>query len=138
MRTTNNPYNKKVGLNVANNFLWLNTSKNSYLDLVFRNNEREAIGRRVLIMIYLLEGYTNTDIIEYLGCAKDTINSVKKDLRKLRRKDLDSLLKFLRSCYYAQFPSKSYRRHPADRLIDPLYVSKKFPNPEDRKVEMKY
>jgi len=139
MRTTNNPYNKKIGLNLANNFLLENNKDSNYLDLIFRNNEREALGRRVLILLLLLEGYSNLDILNYLGCAKDTLNSVKKELVKYKKEDKEPLLKFLRKCYYSQFEVKNRPRTGGSKTISGtklLFGISQTPNPEDRKVQI--
>lgn len=140
MRTTNNPYNKKIGLNLANNFLWANSESDNYLDLIFRDNEREALGRRVLILLLLLEGYSNLDILEYMGCAKDTLNSVKKETRKIKKEDKDPLLKFLRKAYYSQFGELTKTVSGGSKTISGtkfLFGVPSSTNPEDRKVKIK-
>ena len=104
MITTNNPYNRKVGLNLANTFfINLDTEHANYLDLLFRDNEREAIGRRILIMIYLLEGFSMTEISEKLSCGKVTVNRASSMLKNFN-KDKQVLLEYLIDIYQKQFP----------------------------------
>jgi len=106
MITTNIPYDRKVGSNLCNNFFELiNKANKKYLDILFKRNEREALGRRLLIIIYLLEEYSVVNIVEKLKCGSATVTSLSKDLRKYKG-DKENLLRFLSEVYYAQFPKK--------------------------------
>lgn len=106
MRTTNDPYSRKVGLNVANCFISQVTSNNiDYLNIVFNPNEREALGRRVLIMLCILEGLTQTDTIGLLGCGKNTYTKIKRELN-IYQGDTYKLKNFLLHVYKKQLPKK--------------------------------
>ena len=104
MNTIKNPYLKKIGLNLANLYFINIGGKNAndYLNLIFRTNEREAIGRRILIIIYILEGYGLESIVNSLKCGFNTINEVKKSLDSYTG-NKKVLLQNLRELYYSQF-----------------------------------
>lgn len=103
MVTTNNPKKREVGKSVANQlFVSLNHNNISIADVIFRDNEREAIGRRVLISILVLEGVTIREIAETLRCGQDTVVDAIKHLNAFD--DKDKLLKFLRKVHKDQLP----------------------------------
>ncbi|MBP7859541.1 hypothetical protein KA001_01090 [Patescibacteria group bacterium] len=107
MRTSKYPYNKKIGLNIANQFFKFVDNKTiGYLDLFFRDNEREAIGRRILISIYILEEYDYLSIISKTGCGRQTYSTIKKQLSYYKGNS-KKLLKDLREIYFSQFPKKT-------------------------------
>jgi len=106
MNTTKKPYNRKIGLNISHN-LFKCTDKTTvkYLDYIFHNNEREAIGRRVLILIYILEGFSNREIMAKMECGKETVTRLRRQVSKNPTEEID-LLSFLSKVYYSQFPRK--------------------------------
>ena len=106
MITTNDPYERKVGLSLSHS-LFKNVNKDNlkYLDVVFRQNEREAIGRRTLIMIYILEGFSKREIIGKMGCGSVTITEAKKVIKNSNVGEKE-LLNFLIDVYYDQFEKK--------------------------------
>ncbi|PIR43901.1 hypothetical protein COV24_00275 [candidate division WWE3 bacterium CG10_big_fil_rev_8_21_14_0_10_32_10] len=117
MITTKIPYNRKVGLNICNNFLKLIDKNNiTYLDLVFKTNEREAIGRRILIIIFLLEEYSIEGIVGKLKCGKSTVSIIKKDL-SLYKGSREDLLTFLAKVYYEQFGKRKTLQTGGSRTI---------------------
>lgn len=104
MRTTSNPYKRKVGLNVFTSFVkFIKKGNEDYLDILFMQNEREALGRRLLVMIFLLQGYDYRKISSVLGCGKNTIADVNS---KLANSDINEkkLLKDLVRVFYDQSP----------------------------------
>ncbi|PIR43814.1 hypothetical protein COV24_01060 [candidate division WWE3 bacterium CG10_big_fil_rev_8_21_14_0_10_32_10] len=117
MVTTTIPYNLKVGLNLSHQLFKSTNEKNiKYLDTIFYSNEREAIGRRVLIIIYILEDFGVREISAKVGCGVETINKLKKVLSKssVNKKDL---LDFLCKVYYSQFPAKEKHFSGGSRTI---------------------
>ena len=112
MVTSSNPYFRKIGLNLANH-LFFSVSKNNhkYLDLFFKRNEREAIGRRILIAIYILEGYKIDLIADKIKCGRETINQVKKDIDNSNLEKID-LLEDLRELYFNQFNKRKIIASP--------------------------
>jgi len=91
---------------VANsNVFSADKDKGKYLDLIFRRNEREAIGRRVLIIIYILEGFSLSEVVKSLGCGKETYNSIKKELDS-SEVNKEELLNYLREVFWDPFPKK--------------------------------
>ncbi len=116
MVTSSNPYLRKIGLNLAN-LLFYSVSKKraKYLDLFFKRNEREAIGRRILIAIYILEGYKIEDIANRIKCGRQTINDVKHDIESMAIKK-QTLLEDLREIYFSQFDKKRYIASPRTLL----------------------
>lgn len=116
MVTTKNSKKKKVGKSVANQFFISLNSKNiDIADVVFRENERAAIGRRILISILVLEGLSVREIIEIVRCGQDTVIDVIKHLDSY--KDKDYLLKFFRKVHKDQLtvyesPIKFRNKYP--------------------------
>lgn len=116
MVTTKDPYYKKIGKNIANHFLVYLTRKNIKLaSLIFMDNEREAIGRRILIAIRLLEQKTQEEIMSELSCGKNSVTLMRKKLNRVE--DQEKVLKQLREVYTNQFQKEyitglSYKKYP--------------------------
>ena len=88
-------------------FTKINDNNLELLDLLFRRNEREALGRRLLIMAYIIEGYNYREIQASLGCGVETINSVSKIIQKYNERDKKKILKFIASVFKKQLPRKN-------------------------------
>lgn len=83
--------------------------------LVFMENERSAIGRRILIAIMILEARTIDEIQEEVGCGKNTISLIKRKLNKIE--DQEKVLKDLKTVYLNQFKKEyitglSHKKYP--------------------------
>ena len=114
MKTTKDPYKRKIGLNLSNTFFKLLDKKSlPLLDLLFMRNEREALGRRLLIMIYVLQGHTYDEIIRSLGCGVSTIRPLAEKLEKYNDRDRKKLLRYLTNVFYSQFPKVMTKKYVA-------------------------
>lgn len=129
MVTTKNPYQKKVGKNLANHFLAKLNENNMYLaSYIFMDNERAAVGRRVAVAIAILEGKTLEDIMLEVGVAKGTVARMKRQLSSVKNEE--RVLRDLKNIYKNQFVKYPSRKkypnifEPGGKSSHKIYIIK--------------